>query len=350
MSRLIVPLADGPLDLVGDVHGEIDVLRGLIEALGYSNGGEHRDGRHLVFLGDLCDRGPDSPAVIDLVRALVEQGRAQCVLGNHELNLLRGDAKHGNRWYLDPDHEEQRGEFKRCKSAPAELRSAWHDFFSSLPLALERSDLRVAHAAWHEPSIAALRGDERSVLDVYYEYERQTQQLLERSGLTALAEGEERTNAFALETKSTPVPLLQSLGRRDELHQMGNPVRVITSGPERIAAAPFWANGKWRMCDRVPWWNEYSDSIPVVIGHYWRIADDAEFADVSDGKPNLFEGVRFNEWCGLHRNVFCVDFSVGGRYRERERDVTTFSTRLAALRWPERQIIFDDGDAMETLR
>jgi hypothetical protein len=80
----------------------------------------------------------------------------------------------------------------------------------------------------------------------------------------------------------------------------------------------------------------------VIVGHYWRIADD-DVPDVSGGKPNLFQGSRFNEWFGKHRNVFCVDFSVGGRYRERARDVRQFSTRLAAVQWPENQLVFDDG-------
>jgi hypothetical protein len=51
---------------------------------------------------------------------------------------------------------------------------------------------------------------------------------------------------------------------------MGNPVRAITSGVERLASAPFWSSGKWRMCDRVKWWNEYEEDIPVIVGHYWR--------------------------------------------------------------------------------
>lgn len=42
----------------------------------------------------LC-RGPDSVRVVDFVRKLHSKGRAQMVLGNHELNLMRGDRKHG---------------------------------------------------------------------------------------------------------------------------------------------------------------------------------------------------------------------------------------------------------------
>lgn len=63
-NRTIAPLRAGPLDVIGDVHGEFDALRALLGHLGYDDGGAHPDGRRVVFVGDLCDRGPDSPAVL----------------------------------------------------------------------------------------------------------------------------------------------------------------------------------------------------------------------------------------------------------------------------------------------
>lgn len=79
----------GPFDIVGDVHGCDDELAALLEALGHRAGGPHPEGRRLVFLGDLVDRGPKIPEVLDRVMALVAAGRALCVLGNHEAKLLR---------------------------------------------------------------------------------------------------------------------------------------------------------------------------------------------------------------------------------------------------------------------
>lgn len=99
-TSLVQPLFDGPLDIVGDVHGEIEALHSLLEILGYSDDGQHSQGRRLVFVGDLTDRGPDSPSVVDLVESLVKSGRAQCVLGNHDLNILLGDRKHDNHWFF----------------------------------------------------------------------------------------------------------------------------------------------------------------------------------------------------------------------------------------------------------
>ncbi len=45
--------------------------------------------RKLIFLGDLVDRGPKTPAVLRLVMKLVREGRALCVPGNHDVKLLR---------------------------------------------------------------------------------------------------------------------------------------------------------------------------------------------------------------------------------------------------------------------
>ena len=98
---LVQALPEGPIDIIGDIHGESEALLALIHLLGYSDNGRHPQGRKLVFTGDLVDRGPDSPAVMDKVIALVEAGVAYCVLGNHELNILRGVRKGGNDWIID---------------------------------------------------------------------------------------------------------------------------------------------------------------------------------------------------------------------------------------------------------
>ena len=61
---LIQSLPEGPLDIVGDIHGEFDALLALLSHLGYDPRGHHPQGRRPVFVGDFCDRGPDSPAVL----------------------------------------------------------------------------------------------------------------------------------------------------------------------------------------------------------------------------------------------------------------------------------------------
>ncbi|MFI9642729.1 polynucleotide kinase-phosphatase [Micromonospora sp. NPDC051925] len=88
----------GPFDIVGDVHGCRAELEALLVRLGFvlrhDDAGRpvdaaHPAGRTAVFVGDLVDRGPDSPGVLRLVMGMVAAGHAICVPGNHEQKLLR---------------------------------------------------------------------------------------------------------------------------------------------------------------------------------------------------------------------------------------------------------------------
>ncbi|MFK0105758.1 polynucleotide kinase-phosphatase [Streptomyces sp. NPDC091217] len=73
----------GPFDIVGDIHGCASELETLLTKLGYQDG-VHPQGRTAVFVGDLVDRGPDSPGVLRRVMSMVGSGNALCVPGNHE--------------------------------------------------------------------------------------------------------------------------------------------------------------------------------------------------------------------------------------------------------------------------
>ncbi|ALG06585.1 polynucleotide kinase-phosphatase [Kibdelosporangium phytohabitans] len=88
----------GPFDVIGDVHGCRAELEELLEKLGYvlsrdtegrSAGAVHPEGRRAVFVGDLVDRGPDTPGVLRLVMGMIDAGSAFCVCGNHEQKLTR---------------------------------------------------------------------------------------------------------------------------------------------------------------------------------------------------------------------------------------------------------------------
>ena len=90
----------GPFDIIGDVHGCADELIELLAVLGYrvmlTGVGDARrvevatpPGRRAFFVGDLVDRGPNSPDVMRIVMAMVEAGQALCVAGNHDVSFLR---------------------------------------------------------------------------------------------------------------------------------------------------------------------------------------------------------------------------------------------------------------------
>ncbi|MEV7426666.1 polynucleotide kinase-phosphatase [Streptomyces sp. NPDC091212] len=78
----------GPFDIIGDIHGCRSELETLLAELGYVDGA-HPEGRTAVFVGDLVDRGPDSPGVLRRVMDMVAAGDALCVPGNHENKLGR---------------------------------------------------------------------------------------------------------------------------------------------------------------------------------------------------------------------------------------------------------------------
>lgn len=67
--------------IIGDVHGCADELEELLGKIPTDN--------HVVFLGDLVDRGPDSPRCVDIAYELHRQGRATLVKGNHDHSLVR---------------------------------------------------------------------------------------------------------------------------------------------------------------------------------------------------------------------------------------------------------------------
>ncbi|MDR1808378.1 MAG: polynucleotide kinase-phosphatase [Propionibacteriaceae bacterium] len=87
----------GPFDVIGDVHGCRDELVALLERLGYAvtwDDGHpvdaaHPEGRRVIFLGDLVDRGPGVADVLRLAMGMTAAGHALAVAGNHEAKLVR---------------------------------------------------------------------------------------------------------------------------------------------------------------------------------------------------------------------------------------------------------------------
>jgi protein phosphatase len=90
----------GPFDIIGDVHGCADELQALLTKLGYEIQWGDDDGertvavvppqsRKAVFVGDLVDRGPNSPDVLRIAMSMTAAGTAYAVQGNHDRKLER---------------------------------------------------------------------------------------------------------------------------------------------------------------------------------------------------------------------------------------------------------------------
>lgn len=317
------------IDIIGDIHGQLDALRALGTSLGYAvdSGWDHPDGRLLLFVGDLVDRGPASLEVSELVMELAQRRRALCLLGNHEYNLagyVRGfvKAKRSNAATIE-DLSIRPGRW-----APV-LR-----FFEALPVAIELDDLRVIHAAWHRDCFERVgavlgRGSKVTAID-------------------ALAELERCVVLPSPLRDGRPHPDLPARGvppAKDAAHE------ILIKGYEAPTSSPFRDNdGVERRLVRVCFWNpdvpggkrDVPDDKTLVFGHYWSVppaSHDIPFAPpYPSGHPELRKWQAANvlavpaSGCvpvPAHVRFVCVDYNgvvrAGGpacvgayRYPERE--------------------------------
>ncbi|MER1969094.1 metallophosphoesterase [Castellaniella sp. GW247-6E4] len=346
-NTLLQTIPEEPLAIIGDIHGEIDALSALLDHLER----DPRSRRRLVFIGDLCDRGPDSVGVIARVRELVNQDRAWVILGNHEINLLNDDAKDGSGWYFDSREAPDQTFYAPFNRATPEQRPVIREFFSGLPLALQSPSLRIVHAAWDPASIDAIAGIRRGeLIDAMRHWNERVRAAAQANGLHTRYLEEKTRWAAELEDPDNPPPYLHAVADYEALEQQYNPVKRLTSGIEARSTTPFYSGNRWRYSDRTAWWNDYQGALPVVIGHYWRMFDLPSRASASRYSL-LFDGVAPTAWHGREQKVFCVDYSAGARWRERRANGHTgqLKFRLAALLWPERALVYDNGDRETTI-
>lgn len=169
-EKLMNDLRDqtGPFDVIGDVHGCRLELEELLAELGYDVARDeagrpvdasHPDGRRAVFVGDLVDRGPDSPGVLRLVMGMVRAGHALCVSGNHEAKLNRALGKRN----VTLSHGLERT-MEQLADKPAEFVAEVRSFVDGLiaHYVLDGGNLVVAHAGLKESYHGRASGRVRS--------------------------------------------------------------------------------------------------------------------------------------------------------------------------------------------
>lgn len=116
---------------IGDLHGCLESLEELLQKI--------PDDDQLIFLGDIVNRGPQSLETLRRVKELCESGRAECLLGNHDLHLLcvaSGHAQPHGRDTIKPILEAS-----DCESLINWLRCQ--------KMAAFRSGILFAHAGVH---------------------------------------------------------------------------------------------------------------------------------------------------------------------------------------------------------
>lgn len=151
-----------PFDIIGDLHGCYEELISLLTRLGYQDietNCHHPEGRRLVFVGDITDRGPRSADTLRLVMSIVNTGNAFCVVGNHDFNLHQ--ALCGRRKKFSHGLE---GTMQELEKESEEFRTQAQKFLHRLVSHYQFDDgkLVVAHAGLNEFLIGRASGKVRS--------------------------------------------------------------------------------------------------------------------------------------------------------------------------------------------
>ena len=114
---------------IGDLQGCLESLEGLLEMLPAD--------AHLIFVGDLVNRGPQSLETLRFVKNLGD--RAEAILGNHDMHLLAVAAGAGTMHRRDTIGD--------ILAAPD--RDELIDWVRTRPLMLEHKGVAFAHAGIH---------------------------------------------------------------------------------------------------------------------------------------------------------------------------------------------------------
>ena len=154
-------------DIIPDIHADIDRLTQTLLSLGYVADHAvwaHPEGRIAAFLGDFIDMGRANRAVLNLVRAMCDQGSAVAIMGNHELNALLYHQPGQNADGTDDgfmrahsaknmaQHQTFLDEFPVGHPDTARML----DWFLMLPLFLDLGGLRLVHACWDDTRVATI--------------------------------------------------------------------------------------------------------------------------------------------------------------------------------------------------
>ena len=280
-------------DLIGDVHGCARTLEALLQQLGYRHvaGCYRHPERQAVFIGDIVDRGTGVRRALELVRDMVERGRAQIVIGNHEYNCIaycEPGRPGSGRTYLrehSPRHERLVRETLQQMLPYADEWQDYLNWFRTLPLYLECEQFRAVHACWDSDLIQQLQQlgirdlSDDDFLHASVErgsFEWKVTDRLLRGTYLKLPGGAvmETAEGFRRHVYRTKFWCEQPQSHGDVQFQP-DPL------PDSIAALPLAPEDRKRLL-------HYGvDEPPLFIGHYWREGVPAPLTD----------------------NIACIDYS-----------------------------------------
>ncbi len=277
-------------DLIGDIHGCSQSLTALLERLEYQydTGSFRHPTRKAIFLGDFIDRGPFQREVLDVVRAMIENGAALAVMGNHEFNAIAyhtQDPETGA--YLrphTPNNTRQHQAFLDAYNADKLERAEMIEWFKTLPLWLDLDDLRIVHACW----------DKRRVQEIQ---DMQGGSNLLREDLLRAGSrlGTWQSKALEILLKGKEIPLNAGLCFEDKDGHTRHHIRIRWWDQTATSFRDLYMGPESARCS-IPDDDLAGDHLveygrhepPCFLGHYWM-----------EGQPEL-----------LAPNIACLDFSV----------------------------------------
>lgn len=272
-------------DVIGDVHGHADRLQRLLALMGYTerHGVWAHPDRTAVFLGDLIDRGPGQLETLRLVRAMVDAGSAQTVLGNHEFNAVAyATYDPGRGDYCRPHSDKNNGQHEAFLSevpADSPLHRSIIDWFMTIPMWLDLDGVRVVHACWsadHIEHLEAVSGPGNT--------------LTEQTVIDGTTKGTATFDAIETVLKGPEIDLGGVWYRDKDGHQRrharlrwwDNTATTLTSSVS-IAAGTQLYDPDDRPIDELPdrelhetEMQTYTGPEPVLFGHYWWRKETAE--------------------------------------------------------------------------
>jgi len=215
--------------------------------------------------------GPKQMAVLRIARDMVEAGFARAIMGNHEFNAIAWATPDGKGGHLRPrtsKNQDQHRGFLAQMGDGSEAHADAIDWFGRLPLWLDFGELRVVHACWHRPSQQALANwldaDARlSDFGIHAAHKRSDPAFLAAEML--------------LKGPEVPLPNGRSFCDKDGHRRYEARLKWWDPTAVTFRAAVLGMEGRSKDIPDEPVTMDlfYTDTVPVLFGHYWMKGEPA---------------------------------------------------------------------------
>jgi hypothetical protein len=277
-------------DIIGDIHGNAIKLHRLLQKLGYTQNNYFyaHPNRKMIFVGDLIDRGSAIRETLAIVKAMVDNGSAYVVMGNHEYNAICFATKDKDGNHLRPHTPQNKNQHSETLKEFENRTEEWENYlewFYELPLFLELENLRIVHACWDQKHIEFLRNklvDNKLTKDLIFETVEKDTPFFWAIEETLKGKEIDMPNGLIFYDKSNHPRKEMRIKWWEEPEQMTYkswsvlPIESLTDTP--IVEVDFSKYSAYAPAEK-----------PVFFGHYWMT-----------GQPRIQK-----------ENVCCLDYSAG---------------------------------------